>query len=107
MIGFIVSNRDAQQAPEAEDGNVDENTREAGECVDEYIADGTGATGDGELVNFVNGAIDGSDDERIDEHTVGWVSFWMQTFREAGKRIAKEPKEENMRKFARDAISEP
>ena len=55
----------APAAPEAKDGNVSADTTDAGERIDDNVTEEAGAAEYGDLVNFVDGAINSSDNDWI------------------------------------------
>ena len=55
-----------EAAPEAENSNVGTDASDAGESVDDDVADFTSAAKHGNLMDFVDGAINGGDDDWIE-----------------------------------------
>ena len=70
-------------AEEAENRDIEEDSPEAGDGVKENVGEAGAAAGDGELVDFVDCAIDGGKDDAESQHRVVGERERMEAFDEA------------------------
>ena len=95
---------DAPEAVKAENGDIDEDAAEAGDRINEHVARTCIASYDGELVNFVERAINGCKNDWVEDLGVFWEANWVETFNKASTAVAEGAKEEKMGKFAHDFV---
>ena len=73
-------------SPEAEDDDIDQSANDAGKGVYKDVANCTVTTNDGELVNFVDGAIGDAEDDWVKSKGDVGEFCRMETFNEGGDR---------------------
>lgn len=95
----------APAAPEAEDNHVNKRTDNAGEKVDEDVANGCVAADNRKLVHFVDGAVNYAKNDWVKNQVEIWKFGSMKTFNEAADGVAKSAKEDKMGKFTREGVS--
>ena len=92
------------EAVETEVGDIRQNTSSACEGVDCDIRRVAVAADNGKLMNFIEGAVDDSDDYWVEDMGVLRESKRMEAFNEAGAAIAECAKEEEVSEFANERV---
>ena len=96
----------APEAIEAENQDIDEDAAKAGDCVKNHVASASVAADDCELVNLVECAVDGRENDWINDLSVSWEANWVEALDKAGAAIAECAKEEEVGELACDFIRE-
>ena len=102
----VLNAADAPEAVEAENDDIDEYAAEASERIDEHVTSACVAANDGELMNFIERAINCREDDWVKDLSVFWKTNWMEALDEASAAVAEGAKEEKMSKLACDFVRE-
>ena len=90
----------APAAIEAKDGDVGADAANAGEGVDDDVGDKASAAKYSDLMDFINGGVDGSTNDWIERSAMSWEGIWRAACEEATKWITEECKEDKVGEFA-------
>ena len=104
MLVGVLDAMDAPEAVDAENDDVDEDATEASNCIDEDVACASVAANYGELVNFVEGAVNRGKNDWIEDLGVLWEANWVEALDKASTAVAEGAKEEKMGKFASNFV---
>ena len=104
LLKRVLNAANAPEAVEAENDDIDENAAEAGDSVNEHVAC-TGVAADySELVNFIECAVDGYENDWVENLSVLREANWMKALNETCAAIAESAKEEEMSEFTGDFV---